>query len=164
MGQRPQMSLESCRGDARRKTGRRGGDPPDRASLYFRPDARFGLARCYSLAADEAEAVLVDAAGAVAGGKEVQLVDHVVVAAYEGLIDPCPLQDRQFEGSFQEPPALPVVNKICVAVGEPHRKRAPGDVIGTQVPVELYVEVADRLVGRLARRGGCCARMRCRFP
>ena len=43
------------------------------------------------------------AAGAVAGGEEVQLVDHVVVAAYEGFIDPCPLQDRQFEGSFQEP-------------------------------------------------------------
>src|SRR5262249_47230955 len=121
-------------------------------SWHFRPDARFGLARCYSLAADEAEAVLVDAAGAVAGGKEVQLVDHVVVAAYEGLIDPCPLQDRQFEGSFQEPPALPVVNKICVAVGEPHRKRAPGDVIGPHVPVELEVEGADRLVGVLASR------------
>jgi hypothetical protein len=60
------------------------------------------------LAADEAEAVLVDAAGAVAGGEEVQLVDYVVVAAYEGLIDPRPLQDRQFEGSFQEPAALPV--------------------------------------------------------
>ena len=94
MGQRPQMSLEPGRGDARREAERRGGDPPDRASLYLRPDARFGLARCCSLAADEAEAVLVDAAGAVAGGEEVQLVDHVVVAAYEGLIDPCPLQDR----------------------------------------------------------------------
>ena len=77
------------------------------------PDARFRRVRCCSLAADEAEAVLVDAAGAVAGGEEVQLVDHVVVAAFEGFIDPCPLQDRQFEGSFQEPPALPVVNKTC---------------------------------------------------
>src|SRR5215468_8584531 len=143
---------EPCRGDACREAERRGGDPPDRASLYVRPDARFGLARCCSLAADEAEAVLVEAAGAVAGGEEVQLVDHVVVAACEGLIDPCPLQDRQFEGSFQEPPALPVVNKICVAVGEPHRKRASGDVIRTQVPVELRVEVADRLVGVLAAR------------
>src|SRR5207248_686946 len=94
------------------------------------------------------EAVLVDAAG----GEEVQLVDHVVVAAYERLIDPCPLQDRQFEGSFQEPPALPVVNKIKVAAGEPHRKRASGDVIRTQVPVELRVEVAERLVGLLATR------------
>jgi hypothetical protein len=47
--------------------------------------------RCCSLAADEAEAVLVEAAGAVAGGEEVQLVDHVVVAACERLIDPCPL-------------------------------------------------------------------------
>jgi hypothetical protein len=51
------------------------------------------------LAADEAEAVLVDAAGAVAGCEEVQLVDHVVVAADEGLIDPWPLQDSKFEGS-----------------------------------------------------------------
>src|SRR5215471_21596595 len=115
MGQRPQMALEPCRGDARREAGRGGGDPPDRASLYLRPDARFGLARCCSWAADEAEAVLVGAAGAVAGGEEVQLVDHVVVAACEGLIDPCPLQDRQFEGSFQEGPALPGVNKNCVA-------------------------------------------------
>src|SRR5205807_6621862 len=80
------------------------------ASLYLRPDARFRRARCCSLAADEAEAVLVDAAG----GEEMQLVDHVVVAAYEGLIDPCPLQDRQFEGSFQEPPALPVVKKSAL--------------------------------------------------
>src|SRR5262245_52760939 len=61
---------EPCRGDARRGAERRGGDPPDRASLYVRPDARFGLARCCSLAADEAEAVLVEAAGAVAGGEE----------------------------------------------------------------------------------------------
>src|SRR6185437_13681361 len=113
----------------------------------------FGVSpdRC-SLPADEAEAVLVDATGAVAGGEKVQLVDHVVVAAYEGLIDPCPLQDRQFEGSFQEPPALPVVNKICVAAGEPHRKRASRDVVRTQVPGELHVEVADRLVGVLATR------------
>src|SRR5215469_17077432 len=51
---------------------RRGGYPPDRASLYLTPDARFGLARCCSWAADEAEAVLVDAAGAVAGGEEMQ--------------------------------------------------------------------------------------------
>src|SRR6476646_8841760 len=106
---------------------------------------RVRRARCRSLTADEAEAVLVDAAGAVAGVEEVQLVDHVVVAAYEGLIDPCPLQDRQFEGSFQEPPALPVVNKMCVATGEPHRKRASRDVVRTQVPGELHVEVADRL-------------------
>src|SRR5215467_7372593 len=128
MGQRPQMALEPCRGDARREAGRRGGDPPDRASLYLRPDARFGLARCCSWVADDAEAVLVDAAGAVAGGEEVQLVDHVVVAA-------CPLQDRQFERSFQESPALPVTNENCVAVGEENRKRASGDVIRTQVPV-----------------------------
>src|SRR6266480_6512339 len=86
--------------------------------LGNQPDARFRRVRCCSLAGDEAEAVLVEAAGAVAGGEEVQFVDHMVVAAYEGLIDPCPLQDRQFEGSFQEPPALPVVNKMCVVVGE----------------------------------------------
>src|SRR5215813_5917038 len=148
MGQRPQMSLEPCRGDACRETGRRGGDPPDRASLYLKPDARFGLARCCSSAADEAEAVLVD----VAGGEEVQLVDHVVVAACEGLIDPCPLQDRQFEGSFQELPTVPVVNKNEIATCELHRKRASGDVIRTQVPLELLVEAADRLVGVLAAR------------
>src|SRR5262245_39137183 len=103
---------------------RRGGDPPDRAPLYSRPGARFRRARCCSWAADEAEAVLVDAAGAVAGGEEVQLVDHVVVAAYEGFIDACPLQDRQLPGSFQELPALPVVHRSQVAIGEPHRKRA----------------------------------------
>src|SRR5215472_17398590 len=91
-----------------------------------RPDARSRRARCCSWAADEAEAVLVDAAGAVAGGEEVQLVDHVVVAACEGLIDPCPLQDRQFPGSFQEPPALPVVNPIYVAAGEPSKTSLRG--------------------------------------
>src|SRR5262249_52852853 len=136
----------------RRDAERRGGAPPDRACLYLRPDARFGLARCCSLAADEAEAVLDDAAGAVAGGEEVQLVDHVVVAACEGLIDPCPLKDRQFEGSFQELPTVPVVNKNVIATCEPHRKRASGDVIRTQVSVELRVEAADRLVGVLAAR------------
>src|SRR5215475_3126859 len=146
------MSLEPCRGDARREAGRRGGDPPDRASLYLRPDAPLGLARCCSSAPDEAEAVLVDAAGAVAGGEEMQPVEHAVVAACEGLIDPCPLQDLQIEGSFQELPAVPVVNRNCVAAGEPHRKRAPGDVIRTQVPVELHVEAADGLVGVLATR------------
>src|SRR5262249_6475413 len=91
--------------------------------------------------------VLVDAGGAVAGGEEVQLVDHVVVAAGEGLIDPGSLEDRQFERSFQEPPALPVGNKLRVATGESHRKRASGDVVGAQVPVELQVEVADLLGG-----------------
>src|SRR6478672_2130718 len=81
----------------------------------------FRCARCCcSLPVDEAEAVLVDAARTVARREEVQLVDHMVVAAYEGLIDPCPLQDRQFEGSFQEPPTLPVAHKIRVAAGEPH--------------------------------------------
>src|SRR6476646_8152308 len=108
---------------------------------------RVRRARSCSLTADEAEAVLVDAAGAVAGGEEVQPVDHVVVAAYEGLVDPCPLQDRQFEGSYQELPAVPVALKVHAVTGEPHRKRASGDVIGTQVPVELDVEVADRLGG-----------------
>jgi len=40
------------------------------------------------LPADEAEAVLVSAAGTVARSEEVQLVDHVVVATGEGFIDP----------------------------------------------------------------------------
>jgi len=38
------------------------------------------------LAADEAEAVLVGAAGAVARGEEVELVDHVVVPTDERLL------------------------------------------------------------------------------
>jgi hypothetical protein len=82
--------------------------------MHLRPDVRFRRARCCSLPADEAEAVLVDAAGAVAGGEEVQLVDHVVVAAYEGLIDPCPFQDRQFKGSFQNLPPCPSSTKLAL--------------------------------------------------
>jgi hypothetical protein len=85
MGHRAGMSPE--RGEERTERSRVAGE----FVLGNQPDARFRRARCCSLAADEAEAVLVDAAGAVAGGEEVQFVDHMVVAAYEGLIDPCPL-------------------------------------------------------------------------
>src|SRR4029078_8771597 len=81
--------------------------------LVLRTGALVRCARhCCSLPADEAEAVFVNAAGAVAGREEVQLVDHMVVAAYEGLIDPDSSLDRQFEGSFQEPPAVTVAPKI----------------------------------------------------
>jgi hypothetical protein len=85
LGQRAGMSPE--RGEERTERSHVAGE----FVLGNQPDARFRRARCCSLAADEAEAVLVDAAGAVAGGEEVQFVDHMVVAAYEGLIDPCPL-------------------------------------------------------------------------
>src|SRR5262245_33440855 len=126
--------------------------PPDRVSLS-RLERAFRCATCCSWAADEAEAILVNAAGAVAGGEEVQPVDHVVVAAYEGLIDPCPLQNRQLPGSFHDIPALPVVHRRSqVAAGEPHRERASGDVIRAQVPGVLGIEVADGLVGFLATR------------
>src|SRR6185295_236093 len=117
--------------------------PPWCSSL--RLGALFRRARCCSLPADEAEAVLIYAAGTVPRSEEVQLVDHVVVATRKGFIDPGSLQDRELEGSFQEPPALPVIHKIRVATGEPHRERASGNVIGAQVPGELHVEVADSL-------------------
>src|SRR6476660_6931252 len=92
--------------------------------------------------ADEAEAVFIDAARR----EKMQLVHHVVVATDEGTVDPSRLEDRQFKGSFQELPTVPVIDEDEVASSEAHRKRASGDVVGTQIPVELHVEVADRLV------------------
>ncbi len=93
------------------------------------------------MAADEAEAVLVDAAGAVAGREEVQLVDHMVVAAYEGLIDPGSLQDRQFEGSFQEPPAVTVAHRLL--------KNTVRDRIGARP----YLFMTDAAASGLALQG-----------
>jgi hypothetical protein len=69
-------------------------------------------------AADEAEAIFVD----VPRGEKVQSVDHVVVAAHNGSIDPRPLYYVQLEGSNQETPARPVVFENDVAPCEPHRK------------------------------------------
>ena len=76
--------------------------------------------------ADKAEAVFLDAARAVPRSQEVQLVHHVVVATHEGTIDPGCLEDRQFERSFQEPSADPVVDKNDIASCEAHREGAPG--------------------------------------
>jgi hypothetical protein len=69
-------------------------------------------------AADEAEAVFVD----VPRGEKVQSVDHVVVAAHNGSIDPRPLNYVELEGSFQESPALSVGDENEVAPCELHRK------------------------------------------
>jgi hypothetical protein len=52
----------------------------------------------------------------------VQSVDHVVVAAHNGSIDPRPLNYVKLEGSNQETPALSVVFENDVASCEPHRK------------------------------------------
>ena len=41
-------------------------------------------------------------------GEKVQSVDHVVVAAHNGSIDPRPLNYVELEGSYQEPPARSV--------------------------------------------------------
>jgi len=88
---------------------------------------------------------------------------HVVMATHEGTIDPGGLDDRQFERSFQEPSADPVVDKNDIASCESHREGAPGDVIGAQIPFKLHVEGANRLVlirvtrrsaDRLNRDGG----------
>src|SRR5262245_25593166 len=89
-----------------------------RASLFsclvLRLGRAFRRAKCGSSSADEARAVLVSAAGTVAGREEVQLVDHMVVTTREGLVDPGSLQDRQFERSFHERPAVPIVNEVHV--------------------------------------------------
>jgi hypothetical protein len=121
MGQCSGMSLERRRGD-----GCRAADPQEEArrngaSLVPRVETGRAVrrARCCSWPADEAEAVLVNAAGPVARSEEVQFVDHVVVATGKGFIDPGSLQDRQFEGSRNLPPcpsstkfALLPVNRI----------------------------------------------------
>ena len=75
-----------------------------------------------------------------------QLIHHVVMTTNKRSIDPGRFQDRQFEGSFQEPPTPSVVNKNEIPTCEAHRKRASGDVVGTQIPGELLIEVADSLV------------------
>ena len=81
-----------------------------------------------------------------------QLIHHVVTTTDKGTIDPGRLEDRQFERSFQELSTKPVVNKDEIASCEAHRKRASGDVVGTQIPVELHVEVSNRLVLVLVTR------------
>ena len=51
----------------------------------------------------------------VARSEKVQFVDHVVVAAHNGSIDPRPLDYVELEGSFQETPARSVVDENEVA-------------------------------------------------
>ena len=43
-----------------------------------------------------------------------QLVNHVVVATYKWSISPGRLQDREFEGSYQEPPTVPIIFKMNI--------------------------------------------------
>ena len=68
---------------------------------------------CVLWAADEAEAVFVDAAGTIARSEKVQSVDHVVVAAHNGSIDPRPLNYVELEGSYQELPPAPSGTKAA---------------------------------------------------
>ncbi len=81
-----------------------------------------------------------------------QLVDHVVMTTYKRSIRPSRLDNRQLEGPFQEPPSVAVANEARIAVCEPHRERAAGDVVGAQLAVELRVEATDSLVGVRATR------------
>ena len=72
-----------------------------------------------------------------------QFIDHVVMSACKRSIDPCPLKDRQLEGSFQELPTLAIGDKNVILTYESHRKRASRDVVSTQIPGELHVKVAE---------------------
>src|SRR4051794_1769595 len=49
------------------------------------------------MTADDAEAVLIDAAGTIAGREEMELVDHMVVAAHERSNSPGCLRYRQIQ-------------------------------------------------------------------
>src|ERR1700730_1227814 len=79
-----------------------------------------------------------------------EFIHHVVMTPRERLINPGPLQYRELEGSYQERPTQPVRLKLCeTATCEAHRKRASGDVVGTQgrlCNAELHVKVADSVV------------------
>ena len=70
----------------------------------------------------------------------------------KGSIDPGRLQDRRAR-RFLPGTSHPVRRERRRSRSrEAHRKRASGDVVGTQLPDELHVEVADRLVRvRVAR-------------
>ena len=75
-----------------------------------------------------------------------QLVDHVVMTTYKRSIRPSRLDNRQLEGPFQEPPSVADANEARIAVCEPHRERAAGDVVGAQLAVELHVEAPIALL------------------
>ena len=66
-----------------------------------------------------------------------QPIHHVVLTTYKRSINPGRLQYREVEGPFQVLPTGPVGNKNDIAPCEAHRKRASGDVVGAQIPVEL---------------------------
>src|ERR1700682_1703025 len=88
-----------------------------------------------------------------------QLIDHVVMAAFKWRKDPRCLQYREFEGSFQVLPALSVRNELGeTRTGSQvklHGQRAAAEVVGTQEAVErdlalcqnsLYEKVSDSIV------------------
>src|SRR5437868_5031207 len=82
-----------------------------------------------------------------------QPVHHVVMATDKAAIDPGSLDDRQFDGPYEELPTNPVRLEGGIAfTGETHRERAAGHVISAEVPGELHVERANCLVWiRVAR-------------
>src|SRR4029079_8527372 len=69
-----------------RKIGRAKPNDGRSPAAYASTDGRLWMA-------DEAEAVLLEAAGAVPGSQEVQLVHHVVVTTDERAVDPGRLED-----------------------------------------------------------------------
>src|SRR5262245_8302158 len=84
-----------------------------------------------------------------------QSIHHVIVTALKSPIHSGGLEDREFEGAFQEGPT------ILVRVGnegvisrrrasrngvEPHRKRASREVVCAQIAGELHIEPADSTV------------------
>src|SRR5258705_11388840 len=84
-----------------------------------------------------------------------QSIHHVVMTALKRSIDPGRLQYHQFERSFQVIPTHPVregheiiKTRRCTRRNavKAHRKRASGEAVSAQIPCDLKVEVADRLV------------------
>src|SRR5258708_32897645 len=78
---------------------------------------------------------------------------HMVMAARKGGVNSRGLGNREIEGSLQVIPSLPVGNDRVIAevplrrsprvVEKLHRHRTSRQVVGTQIPGELDVEVAD---------------------
>ena len=89
-------------------------------------------------------------------------IHHVVLTTDKRSINPGRLQYCEVEGPFQVLPTDPVGNKMDIATCELHRKRASGDVVGTQIPVELRIERADSLVRvRVTRNSANWVDLRC---
>src|SRR5262245_3734727 len=78
---------------------------------------------------------------------------HMVVAACKGGINSGGLRNREVERSFQVKPSGPVGNDggiaevplhCCArAIDKLHSNGAARQVVGTKIPRELHVEVAD---------------------